>query len=127
MKNRQTFPGEELYERRKEMGLSPQDVFAEIHVPVEFVIAFERGDLPAFPSGSYAVGFLRSYCRLLNLPPERYIDSLRMCLAPPPTRFFPSKTIRQRNRNSSWIADALTWATVLAVLALGWLRRGRPQ
>ena len=126
--NNGTFPGEELRAQREALGLTPQDVFAEARIPTAYVEALERGDLEVLPVPGYAAAFLRTYCRLLELPPERFVDSFRayarqMGHAPP----LPRKT---RPGLPTWKDDLLVWAAISAILLLGWVTYAlvvRPQ
>ena len=73
------FPGAVLKEQRELLGCSLQQVSQEIHVPIEYIEAFESGRIDKSPGRAYALGFLRSYCSFLNLDPEPFCDKYLLC------------------------------------------------
>ncbi|MBN2308554.1 MAG: helix-turn-helix domain-containing protein [Candidatus Hydrogenedentes bacterium] len=118
-----TFPGQALRERRDEMGVSVSDVYRATHIPDDFVEALERGSLDALPAPTYALGFLKTYCRFLDLEAEPFLDSYRACTRPAPSGRF----LRRRRDATSpslltalWATDMVAWCTVCAILVLGW-------
>lgn len=117
--NQLPYSGDDLRRRRETLGLSQADVFEEVRVPIRYVKALEDGEFAALPAAGYAVGFLRTYCRFLNLPSERYVDSFRasarMWLATPQAaRTAPAQA-------ANWRENLVTWAAICAVLLLGWI------
>ncbi|MBI4559765.1 MAG: helix-turn-helix domain-containing protein [Candidatus Hydrogenedentes bacterium] len=113
------FPGEELRRQREALGWSVDDVYRKARIPVSCIEALEDGNVRGLPAPCYTVGFLKSYCHLLGLEPDRYLDSLRSCLRP--THRFLRRPVRGETTWPAWLGDALTWAAVCAVIALGWL------
>ena len=124
------FPGQTLRERREALGLTRQDVYARIRVSPEHVAALEAGELDAFPVQTYAAGFLQSYCRLLGLAPEPYLMALRNARhaekpatepTPRPVAKPAAPAARAQWERPAWLNDAVAWAAVCLVIALGWL------
>lgn len=116
-----SFPGEELRERREAKGLSPTDVYRKLRIPVRCLEDLEQGNLEALPPSTYVVGFLKTYCILLEVDPERYVDLFRASENPQPGRFLRRKGSDGGSERPKWVGEMLTWATICAVLALGWL------
>ncbi len=73
-----SFPGHELRARRLELNLSTEAVSADCAIPVSMIDSLEGGAIDRLPAACYAVGFIRSYCRLLGLEPEYYLSALRL-------------------------------------------------
>lgn len=115
-----TFPGEELRARREEMGLTRDDVFRKLRIPVKYLRGLEEGTLASLPEMCYAVGFLRTYCLYLGLDPEPYVDCLRECetVHPALRRTGPRHGQGARPR---WMQDLYAWAALSAVLILAWI------
>ena len=115
-----TFPGSELRERRESMGLSTKEAFEHTLVRIDYIEAFERGDLEALPGACYSAGFLKSYCALLDVDPNRYLDSFRAH-----SRYSSSRFLRRKGNGKlnlpRWARAWLAWAPVLALLAFGWV------
>lgn len=115
-----SFPGDILRERREALNLTVTDVYKQLRIPVRCVIDIERGALDALPAPCYVVGFLKSYCELLRLDSDRFVDQYRACVQPVAPRFL------QRNTPNGpawpeWMRDALTWAAICGIIAMGWL------
>jgi len=122
------YPGDELRRQREELGLSLQDVFAETHIPIVYIEAIENGDLESLPPLGYCVGFLRTYCNLLGLSPERYVDSLQVCARR--AGRVPRTPGKSKRSPFPWYEDMVTWAAISAFLLLAWLTYAvvvRPQ
>jgi cytoskeletal protein RodZ len=114
-----TFPGDELREHRERARLSVTDASARTLIPVRYIEALEAGDMGGLPPSCYVLGFLKSYCGLLGIGPEPYVDRYRACVKPRTGRRF---LLRQPSdaRGPSWMPDLVAWATVCAILAFGW-------
>ena len=63
--------GERLRETRQAKGLEIDQVAAETRIPLRHLESIEAGDFAALPSRTYAIGFTRTYARLLGLDEER--------------------------------------------------------
>jgi cytoskeleton protein RodZ len=128
--NHAEFPGHALAERREQLGLSRLDVYRRIHVPIQYIASFEEGRLRDLPGRTYAVGFLTTYCRFLDLDSEPYIDQFHACTqAPPASRFFAAQ-LPEFGRRPMWMTEVAAWGTICVVLLLGWLTYSvivRPQ
>lgn len=123
------FPGVMLRERREAKGFSIEGARARTHVPAHCLQAFESGVFDQMPEQAYAVGFLRSYCRFLDVEPESFVDQYLVCTQPKQ----PATTLGVVKRSTAskndvvartyplWINDLITWGAVCAVILLGWL------
>lgn len=111
---------EELRERRQALGLSIDDVYRKLRIPVDCVRAFEEGRAEDLPTLCYAQGFLRTYCQFLELDPEPYVDILKETMRPT-RRFLNLPAMHRAASRSKWLRDITAWAAVCAILALGWL------
>jgi len=125
------FPGHALRERREELGYKLSEIYERVHVPVEYVRAFEEGRIDKLPAYTYAVGFLSSYCQFLDLDPELYVDRFRGCTH----RQQPASSAggsQERGRHASlslspgtpqpaWLTELIAWGTICAILLLCWV------
>lgn len=119
--NHAAFPGHELRARREELGLTSDAVYRRIRVPAQFVESIEAGAVQNLPAACYSVGFLKTYCQLLGLDANRYVDTYQACIRPQKSflRRTPAEP-RRKNAPPKWMAEAMAWAAVCAVIALGW-------
>jgi len=116
------FPGNRLTEQREALGLTLQDAHHETHVPVDYLLRLERGELEDLPATAYTVGFLTTYCNVLQLSAEPFIDALRACRASrPEVNFLSRGALRDPSGPYPlWVQDAMAWAAICAILLLGW-------
>lgn len=115
---KQTFQGETLQARREELALSVDDVYRKLRIPVQHIVAMEAGQSDGLPEMCYAEGFLRTYCTLLEMDPEPFIDGLRESRRP--VNLFLGITEEHRTK-APWLNDLLAWAAISAILLLGWV------
>ena len=118
--NHATFPGDELRARREKLGLRSDDIYRRIRVPAHFVESIEAGAVHNLPAPCYSVGFLKTYCQLLNVDANRYVDTYQACVRPQ-TSFLRRNAPEPRpSARPRWMQEVVTWAAVCCVIALGW-------
>lgn len=113
-----SFPGGELRAQREAMGFSVDGVYRKIRVAPAFIRAIEQGDFSTIPPGCYALGFLKTYCALLDLDPHRFVDAYHACTKP--SNRFLRRSPSNRIILPEWLGELATWAAVCAIIALGW-------
>ena len=59
--------GAQLRAAREERGLSLEQVAAETRIPQRHLVAIEAGDFGQLPGRTYAVGFSRTYAKMVGL------------------------------------------------------------
>lgn len=121
------FPGHELRQRRLELNMTPDTAAAACSIPVTMLEALENSQMDRLPGETYAVGFIRSYCRLLGLESEHYLGALRTAQHPfmvatsskPSlvTRAFRKLPIPRLPRVSS---EASMWVIIMISVAAAW-------
>lgn len=111
--------GTMLAEARAAAKLDLAEVSARTRIPQRHLAAIEAGDYARLPSRTYAVGFSRTYARLLGLDERALTEQVRLDLAegdpqglpPRPDRFEPGDPARVPSRR-------LAWFSALAVVLL---------
>ncbi|TDO99388.1 RodZ domain-containing protein [Marinomonas balearica] len=68
--NSETEIGKKLKMKRMSLGLDERQVATELKLPIEQVIALENNQFDYFRSSMFARGYLKSYCRLLDVDPR---------------------------------------------------------
>ncbi len=81
--------GLSLSEARLTRGLSLEDVERGTHISRRFLAALEAHEYTVFPAPVYARGFLRTYCRYLDLDPEPELNALPPAWAAPVPKALP--------------------------------------
>ncbi|NUM52437.1 MAG: helix-turn-helix domain-containing protein [Candidatus Hydrogenedentes bacterium] len=114
------FPGHELRARREELGFSSDDIYRRIRVPAQFVESIEAGAVHNLPAACYSVGFLKTYCQLLGIEPNRYVDTYQACTRPSTGFLRRTHSDARKAAPPRWMGEAMAWGAVCAVIALGW-------
>ncbi|UPY38809.1 helix-turn-helix domain-containing protein [Sediminicoccus sp. KRV36] len=78
--------GEELRDARLALGLSIEDVAAQLRIRRVYLVALEEGRVKDLPSPAYAVGFVRNYAGALGLDPSDMVRRLRDAVATGPRK-----------------------------------------
>ncbi len=112
--------GNELRLQREEMGLSREDVFRMLRIPLDVIDKIESGELEPRPSMTYSIGFIKSYCDLLGLSPEPYIADIILAHREP--KGLLNQAIHAKPKDQPpWLRETIMWVTVLAIMVLGWI------
>jgi cytoskeleton protein RodZ len=105
--------GERLRAAREEAGLKIEQVAAETRIPQRHLVAIENGDFHRLPSRTYAIGFTRTYARMLGLDEKEMLDQVRAELAQDdpnreaaPAKFEPGDPARVPSRGLAWLSAA---------------------
>ena len=103
--------GTMLAEARTAAKLELSDVSAKTRIPQRHLAAIEAGEYARLPSRTYAVGFSRTYARLLGLDERAVTDQVRLDLADGdpqsplrPDRFEPGDPARVPSRRLAWLS-----------------------
>lgn len=103
--------GERLRAARKEKGLEIAQVAAETRIPQRHLVTIEEGNFHRLPSRTYAIGFTRTYARLLGLDEGEMLDQVRAELAEDdpdrhaaPAKFEPGDPARVPSRGLAWLS-----------------------
>lgn len=101
--------GERLQAARRAKGIELSQIAAETRIPQRHLVAIENGDYSQLPSRTYAIGFTRTYARVLELDERELLDQLRDELGDEqdrhnvaPARFEPGDPARVPSRKLAW-------------------------
>lgn len=70
-------PGRRLRLQRQSKGWEIERVATQLHLRTQMVEAIEQDRFDDLPGPVFAMGYLRNYARLVDLPPEPLIDAYR--------------------------------------------------
>lgn len=102
--------GARLRAAREAKGLSLEQVAAETRIPQRHLVAIEAGDFAKLPGRTYAVGFSRTYARMVGLDQDDAAASVRAELDAQsdegyrPASFEPGDPARVPSRTLGWFA-----------------------
>lgn len=115
--------GAQFRAAREERGLTLAQVAAETRIPQRHLQTIEEGNFAALPARTYAVGFSRTYAKLLELDQEMVADMVRAELdaqepqqSSRPASFEPGDPARVPSSGLVWVVGA----AVLLLLAGGY-------
>lgn len=106
--------GQQLRAAREEKGLTLEQLSAETRIPERHLEAVEAGEYERLPSRTYAVGFTRTYARVVGLDEQALIaqvgqeldaDDPRQHKAAP-AKFEPGDPARLPSRGLAWFSAA---------------------
>ena len=69
--------GEILSEKRKQLGLSLENIEKETKIRKKFLEAIEKNNFPQIEGSTVVKGFIRNYALILNLDPENLLAVFR--------------------------------------------------
>ena len=102
--------GAQLRAAREARGLDVSQVAAETRIPQRHLENIEAGDYGNLPSRTYAIGFARSYARMLDLDERAILDQVRAELAEDetqgraaPAKFEPGDPARVPSGKLAWL------------------------
>lgn len=78
-------PGSQLREARLRTNFSVEEISSELHLNADTVRALEENRFESLPAPTFVRGYLRSYARLLNLPPGPILEGYDRKGFTPPT------------------------------------------
>lgn len=114
--------GQLLRLARERLGLSQQELSAQLHAPLQVIADLEQGDVGRLGAPVYVVGYLRAYGKRVALPEEQLAcavqalhDQIPALQASPAARRKPMWSMRWVNRAAY---TALTAFIVLPVVFL---------
>ncbi|MDR5709038.1 MAG: DUF4115 domain-containing protein [Armatimonadota bacterium] len=115
--------GEFLRRRREALGLTLEQVYAELRIPVKYLEALEEERFDLFPASHYARGFLRSYATFLGLDPEPLLPRSPPPVLSPPLTAQGRVPIYPAQKGARW-RRLLRWALfvfIAGLVAVGYL------
>ncbi len=71
----QGYVGESLTAERQRLGLSLEQVSRQLHIPVKYLQALEKGEVETLPGDNYRRYFTRSYANFLHLPVDKILSA----------------------------------------------------
>lgn len=110
--------GQKLRRKREEMGLSIAQVASETRIPERHLLAIENGDFSTLPGKTYAVGFSRSYARLVSLDEAIIADQVRAELAAAEDARLARQNVFEPGDPGKLPSAGLAWAGGIAALIL---------
>ena len=119
-------PGQRLRTAREGMGLSTRDIASRLRLDVKHIEAIEHNEYNGIMAPVFVRGYLRSYARLVNLPPDtvlRHYDSGQSNSPQVLHSKLTSVTANSSERTLSWVIYLLV-LTAAIVAVVWWQVRG---
>jgi len=78
--------GDFLKEERLKLKVNLNQIAKDTNIPIKYLEAIENDEYSAFPGEAYLKGFLRTYCKYINLDPDEIVNKYdRIKIAETPT------------------------------------------
>ena len=111
--------GATLRAAREGLRFDLAHIAAETRIPVRHLEAIEHGDFESLPSRAYAIGFSRTFAKVVGLDPAEITDAVRAELADGSMRRSAPSSAMEPGDPARLPSAGLTWAAAAAVLVLG--------
>lgn len=124
--------GGRLRAAREAQGLSLAQVAAETRINQRHLVQIEQGDFGGLPARTYAIGFTRTYARMLGLDDAAIADEVRAelaLLAPRDTRaltFEPGDPARVPSARLAWFSALAALILFIGGAVFIWTRYVSP-
>lgn len=127
--------GQIIQQKRKELGLSIEDVQVKTKISAKHIIAIENDDFEKIPGEAYARGFLRLYADSLGIDSsalvaqyKREAEGIEEEEATLAEKTEPlERDLVKKPRSKWWILAAVAAVALLVLGYLGLLGRGTPR
>jgi cytoskeleton protein RodZ len=123
-------PGKLLTDARLKLGLEPQNVAEMLHLREYQIRALEADDFENLPEPTYVKGYLRAYCQLLSLDPEKIIKMYSDSVQPPVRESFEGLATEKQAASNDNLVKLVSIAMVALVAGLAvtfWLTSREPE
>ncbi len=115
--------GARLRDTRERLGIGIDQIEAETHIRVKYLVAVEEERFDALPGPAYVRAFVRDYAEQVGLDPKELVAELdtrpelvEEIVMAPPRQVVAVPLLDRRTRIAAWVA-ALVVAVVVAVVA----------
>jgi len=122
-------PGKLLTDARLKLGLEPQNVAEMLHLREYQVRALEADDFENLPEPTYVKGYLRAYCQLLSIDPDKIIKMYSDCVQPPVRESFEGLATEKQAASNDNLVKLVSAAMIALVAGLAitfWLTSREP-
>ena len=109
-------PGPALREAREARNFTQEAVAKQLRIDPSLVRALEEDDYSKFAAPIYVTGHLRTYARLLGLPPETFIEAYQNLGAAAPSLERVAHLAHQPDPNGN--AQVPRWVVYLMIIAV---------
>ena len=122
-------PGRLLTDARLKLGLEPQNVAEMLHLREYQVRALEADDYENLPEPTYVKGYLRAYCQLLSIDPDKIVKMYADTIRPPARESFEGLATEKQAASNDNLVKLVSIAMVALVAGLAitfWLTSREP-
>lgn len=110
--------GADLRAEREKAGVDIPTLSFELRIPKNYLIAIEEEDYDVLPGTTYGFGYIKSYCKFLNIDDAAFLDAYKMRTSmahQSPHYSFPDEALEPR------MSGAMSAMIVVLVLVTGYI------
>ena len=114
------FGGEQLRAAREKAGVDIATLSEELRIPKSYLSALETESYEELPGTTYGFGYIKSYCKFLEIDDTRFLDTYKMRTAVKgfgPAYHFPDEALEPR---MSGAMTAMLGVLALLTIYIGW-------
>ena len=86
---------------------------------MQFIEALEDGKLDVLPAACFSAGFIKTYCRLIELDPNYYVDAYGAAAHVAPKRF-SLMDYKKLTSPRSMAGELIVWSAICVILVAAW-------
>ena len=123
--------GARLRDKRERLGIDIDQIEAETHIRVKYLVAVEEERFDALPGPAYVRAFVRDYAEQVGLDPKELVaeldtrpDLVEEVVMAPPRQVVAVPLLDRRTRIAAWVAAVVVGVVVAAVAAIVYLGSG---
>ena len=124
-----TKPGQYLAYQREKQGVTVEDIASKLHLAVSIIHAIEEDDYDKLPELVYVRGYIRSYCRLLNMDPIPVLDMYTANLPKEEDYLLedlsPNSPVNENRQRLIMIWGSIIVITILLVFMISWWQQNQ--
>lgn len=106
-----------LKEARESKGITLEEVSQVLKISKAYIYALENGDFEVLPEPVFSRGYIKSYCRFLEVDPKEVFDSYNDYVSTiEPIKFEPIKSTPGREKRRIRLKGMPTWILMGMVL-----------
>lgn len=110
------YNGASLRAHREAANVDIATMSFELRIPKNYIEALEQEDYDVLPGTTYGFGYIRSYCKFLNIEAQPYLDTFKMRTAMTNQQYhFPDEALEPR------MSGAMSAMLVVLVLLTGYI------
>ncbi len=109
-------PWETLKEKREQKGLTIEEVADRLKVSKKYLLLLEKGELSGLPEPVFVKGYIRAYCKLLEIDSEPFLEEFNEFLEERSAEFRPRIENLPDIPRRTWLTKRIVVSSIVLLL-----------